>query len=129
MNGVVIIPAQSGSVAKQLCNAQFEGITPVKDTLLTLIVMVGALAAYWVVLFQQYRKRPRPGSRYYGSAGGGGDAGGEGGGHKTGLVVTAIPEITAAAAIPAEATPAAAMEAGVTAAGVAAIEAPLAPVV
>jgi hypothetical protein len=47
----------------------------------------------------------------------------------TGLVVTAIPEITAAAAIPAEATPAAAMEAGVTAAGVAAIEAPLAPVV
>jgi hypothetical protein len=81
MNGVVIIPAQSGSVAKQLCNAQFEGITPVKDTLLTLIVMVGALAAYWVVLFQQYRKRPRPGSRYYGSAGGGGDAGGEGGGH------------------------------------------------
>jgi hypothetical protein len=48
-----------------------------------------------------------------------------------GLVVTAIPEITAAAAIPAEATPAAAMEveAGVTAAGVAAIEAPLAPVV
>ena len=90
--------------------------------------MVGALAAYWVVLFQQYRKgraRDRgimdqraavvmPVAKAAVT---------------TGLVVTAIPEITAAAAIPAEATPAAAMEAGVTAAGVAAIEAPLAPVV
>jgi hypothetical protein len=68
-----------------LCNAQFERVAPVKDKLLALIVMVGALVAYWVVLFQQYRKRPRPGSRYYDSAGGsdagGSDAGGEGGDH------------------------------------------------
>jgi hypothetical protein len=42
----------------------------VKDALLTLIVMVGALVAYWVVLFQQYRKKPRLGSRHYDSAGG-----------------------------------------------------------
>ena len=49
-----------------------------KDKLLTLIVMVGALVAYWVVLFQQYRKRPRLGSRRYDSAGGS-DAGSEGG--------------------------------------------------
>src|ERR1700723_1069294 len=40
---------------------------PVKDKLLTLIVMVGALVAYWVVMFQQYRKRSRPGSRHYDS--------------------------------------------------------------
>jgi hypothetical protein len=52
----------------------------VKDALLTLIVMVGALVAYWVVLFQQYRKKPRLGSRHYDSAGGS-DAGGEGGDH------------------------------------------------
>jgi uncharacterized membrane protein YgcG len=66
-----------------LCGAQFDQIWEtalVKDKLLTLMVMVGAVVAYWVVMFQQYRKKPRHGSRHYDSAGGG-DAGGEGGSH------------------------------------------------
>ena len=62
MNGVVIIPAQSGSVAKQLCNAQFAGITPVKDKLLMLIVVVGALVVCWIVWRDQPEKaEPRLG--------------------------------------------------------------------
>ena len=79
MNGVVIIPAQSGSVAKQLCNAQFEGITPLKDKLLVLVVVIGALVVCWIVLRDQRPKRQSRASGYDGS--GGADAGGEAGGH------------------------------------------------
>jgi hypothetical protein len=79
MNEAVIIPAQSGSVAKQLCTAQLKRAVPVEDRLLALIVVLGAVFACWIVLFQQHRKRPQRASDPDGSSGS--DAGGEGGSH------------------------------------------------
>jgi hypothetical protein len=76
MNGVVIIPAQSSSVAKQLCNAQFEGGSAFEG------LVTGAGRRDWgarLVLRDQHPKRQSRASGYDGS--GGADAGGEGGGH------------------------------------------------
>src|SRR3984885_10553997 len=80
MNDAVIMPAQSGSVAKQLCNAQFDGIAPVKDRLLALMVVAGAVLLGWLVHRERRTTKDRA-SRQDGS--GGADAGGEGGGHGT----------------------------------------------
>src|SRR5580700_389389 len=85
-----------------------RGITLVKDKLLTLIVVVGTLVVCWIVLRDQHPKRQSRTSGYDGS--GGADAVAKAA-VTGGLVITAIPEITAATAM------------GVTAAGVAATEA------
>jgi hypothetical protein len=61
-----------------LCIAQFVRIAPVKDQLLALIVVAGALFVCWIVLRDQRRKDPRRGSGYDGSSG---DAGSESGDH------------------------------------------------
>jgi len=90
----------------------------VKDKLLTLIVVVGTLVVCWIVLRDQHPKRQSRTSGYDGS--GGADAGGEGGGHGW-FGDHSHSEITAAAAMRAEAMVATAK--GVTAAGVAATEA------